>query len=256
MSFGVRARPEPLSLFGPYYQRESQLADETGLFEYRSATRYVAMRSRYDSPAMRWLLLNLDREIDGPAFRTLKHDRTTTVGITSRDGRALVVKRYNTKNPWHFLRRSVRRSRARNCFDFARRLLQLDVPVAPPVALVEARLGPLKGRSWLISEFVHGEVCLDFVTAHASQHQAAEIAARLERIFQALARARITHGDMKATNFILREKRIPVLLDLDGMRYHDSDASYQRGHERDVARFRKNWRERPDLAACFNRVQW
>ncbi len=253
---GIRRRPEPLSLFGPYYRREWQLADESGLLEYRSPTRRIVLRCRYDSPAMRWLLLNLDREIDDPAFRTLKHDRTTTVGITSRDGRGLVVKRYNTKNPWHFLRRSVRRSRARNCFDFARLLMEREVPVAPPVALVESRLGPLRGRSWLVSEFVHGEVCLEYVTGQATQQQAAEIAARLERIFQALARARITHGDMKATNFVLRERRMPVLLDLDGMRRHDSDASYQRWHQRDLARFRKNWQQRPDLAACFNRVQW
>lgn len=244
------------ALFGPYCRRDHVLADEAAVHRYIDARRLVAMRSRYDSPAMRSLLLDPDGEMTAPGFEVLKHDGTTTVGVTSRDGRRLVIKRYNTKNPWHFVRRAVRQSRARNCFDFARELIAADIATAPPVAYVESRAGPLKGRSWLLTEFVDGPACLEYVLGHASQREAAEIAARLERLFRQLADRRITHGDMKASNFVLREQRFPVLIDLDGMRRHTADAAYEAARQRDRERFMKNWRDRPELAACFARVSW
>ncbi len=250
------SRVGALALFGPYCRREWVLADDNALLEYSDAGRRVLMRARDDSPAMRELLLNIDREVESIGFTRVKHDGTTTVGYTSRDGRPLVIKRYNTKNPWHFVRRAVRRSRARNCFDFARELIANQVATAAPLACVEARLGPLKGRSWLVTEYVDGAVCLDYVLGSAGQRETAEIAARLERMFRKLAELRITHGDMKATNVILRENRYPVLIDLDGMRRHATPASYDAWHKRDRDRFMKNWRQRPDLAMCFSRVEW
>ena len=62
---------------------------------YSDARRYLVMRSRYDSPGMRELLLALDDVMAAPDFNVLKHDGTTTVGVTSRDGRRLVITRYN-----------------------------------------------------------------------------------------------------------------------------------------------------------------
>lgn len=250
------ARISAHALFGAYCRRESILADEDALLEYADPLRYASMRARHDSPAMRSLLIDIEREIANPGFTRVKHDRTTTVGYTSRDGRRLVIKRYNTKDPWHFVRRTVRRSRARNCFDFARELLDHGIPTAAPVACMEARLGPLKGRSWLITERVDGVQCLDYVLKEAGKREVAELAARFERLFRQLARLRITHGDMKATNFILREKRFPVLIDLDGMRRHTANASYDAARRRDRERFMKNWRDRPDLSMCFSRVEW
>ncbi len=244
------------ALFGPYCRREFVLADETAIYRHADARRLVCMRARYDSPALRELLLALDVEMAGPGFTRLKHDGTTTVGVTSRDGRRLVIKRYNTKNPWHFVRRAVRRSRAHNCFESARELVAADIATAQPVAYVESRAGPLKGRSWLVTEFVEGPLCLDYALNHASRREVAEIAARLERLFRKLAKRRITHGDMKASNIVLRERRFPVLIDLDGMRRHTSTATYDAAHQRDRARFMKNWRERPDLAMSFSRIDW
>jgi tRNA A-37 threonylcarbamoyl transferase component Bud32 len=150
----------------------------------------------------------------------------------------------------------VRRSRAHNCFEFARELMAEGIATAAPIAYVESRLGPMKGRSWLISEYVEGALCLNYVKDRASQQEVAEIAARLERLLQKLAKLKITHGDLKASNFILRENSFPVLIDLDGMRRHTSVTSYDAAHARDRERFMKNWRDRPELAMCFARVHW
>lgn len=245
-----------LNLFGPYARNERILVNEQGLLQHQEFRRLICFRSKYDSPGMRRLLLDVERVTQAQGFQRFKHDNTTTVGITSRDGRKLVIKRYNTKNQWHAFRRLLRRSRAQNCFEFALTLQQLGVATAPPVAFVEERFGPLKGRSWLITEFVEGPVCLDYIQESASSREAGEIAARLERVFQKLAKANITHGDMKATNYILRNRREPVLLDLDAMTRHQNPARYATAHARDRARFMKNWQAKPDIKACFSRVEW
>ena len=81
------------------------------------------------------------------------------------------------------MRRSFRRSRAQNCFEYALELLNIGVATTPPIAYIETRFGPLKGRSWYISEFVDGPVCLDYINHTATPRETAEIAARLERSF-------------------------------------------------------------------------
>src|SRR5690606_2693237 len=57
------SRVGALALFGPYCRREWVLADDNALLEYSDAGRHVLMRARDDSPAMRELLLNIDREV-------------------------------------------------------------------------------------------------------------------------------------------------------------------------------------------------
>lgn len=249
-------RPSAHALFGAYARREGVLADESAVLVHAGARRHACLRARYDSPAMRALLLDIDEEFRAPGFSRYKHDGTTTVGACSRDGRRLVLKRYNTKGAWHFTRRLLRRSRACNCFEFGNRLLAAGIDTAAPVAYVESRAGPLKGRSWLLTEYVDGVSCLDYVRNQADRREVAEIAARLERLFRQLAALKITHGDMKASNIVLRERRFPVLIDLDGMRAHADGAGYAAAHQRDRERFLKNWRDRPELMMSFSRVEW
>ena len=232
------------------------LRDDTRIFTFKSPRLRCDLVARYDSPAIRALLLNLDREISHGSFQVFKNDRTTTVGSTSRDGRKLLLKRYNTKNAWHAVRRTVRRSRAENCFLMARLLRELHVNTPAPIALVEHRLGPLKGRSWFISEFVEGPLCLDYVLHHASPSEARAIALRIQAMFRELSKQRITHGDMKATNIILRNNSAPWLIDLDAMRQHRHQRSFEVARARDKERFRKNWRGDPERLHWFNQLDW
>ena len=55
---------------------------------------------------------------------------------------------------------------------------------------------------------------------------------------------KISHGDMKATNFIFYEDKL-LVLDLDAMKRHSNTKSFQRAIQKDLDRFMKNWRESP-----------
>ena len=65
-----------------------------------------------------------------------------------------------------------------------------------------------------------------------------------------LSESRISHGDLKATNFVMSAEG-PVILDLDGMREHKNHDSFRRAFNRDVDRFMKNWQDHPELADRF-----
>ena len=60
------------------------------------------------------------------------------------------------------------------------------------------------------------------------------------RLFRILADYRISHGDMKATNFLVRNGTLHVL-DLDAMERSRTKAKFREKFGRDLTRFQKNW---------------
>ena len=232
------------------------LRDDGRILKFESQQLYCELNGRYDSPSLRELLANLDREISAGGFHLFKDDKTTTVGYSSRDGIKLLIKRYNTKNAWHAVRRVFLRSRAQNCFEMARLLRSIGVNTPAPIAYVEQRLGPLKGRSWFVSEFVEGPLCLDYIKQQACDRELNHIAGHFESLFRVLSQHRISHGDMKATNFVLRNNRYPWLIDLDAMRQHSDDKTFSLACSRDRARFMKNWHDDQNINAYFEKLSW
>ncbi len=170
----------------------------------------------------------------------LKRGRSATLAQVELDDRRLVIKRYNIKGAGHALSRAWRPSRAWHAWVAAHRLRFLGIPTPRPLALIERRLGPLRGRAWLISEYCEGPNLQDRLAAENDLPP--EIAEAVRRLFDQLAEARISHGDLKATNFLWRGNEL-VVLDLDAMRRHDSEAAWRRAWAKDRTRFLRNWPE-------------
>ena len=64
----------------------------------------------------------------------------------------------------------------------------------------------------------------------------------LDRLFAALLRERISHGDFKGHNLFWDERLACwSLIDLDAMQQHRSARSFARAYARDRARFLRNW---------------
>ncbi|MCC6657726.1 MAG: hypothetical protein IT512_06055 [Rhodocyclaceae bacterium] len=170
----------------------------------------------------------------------LKRGRSATLALIELEGRKLVIKRYNIKGAGHALSRAWRPSRAWHSWIEAHRLQFLGIGTPRPLALVERRLGPLRGRAWLVSEYCEGPNLQERLAAENGLPP--EIAAAVHRLFGQLAEARIGHGDLKATNFIWSGKDLCVL-DLDAMRPYDSEAAWRKAWRKDRARFLRNWPE-------------
>jgi hypothetical protein len=65
-----------------------------------------------------------------------------------------------------------------------------------------------------------------------------------------MRREKISHGDMKATNFVISHGQL-VVLDLDALRQHSDQSGFERAFRRDLRRFFQNWHELPEVDALF-----
>ena len=60
------------------------------------------------------------------------------------------------------------------------------------------------------------------------------------RLFDILWDSHVTHGDMKATNFIVTDKQLQVI-DLDAVQWHGTEKPFLKAFRRDLQRFMDNW---------------
>ena len=204
-------------------------------------------RTRYQSPTLRDFLEDPDQDLKKFGGSRIKGDETTTTTVDLVSDLVeecpIYIKRYNTKNAWHALRRTVRRSRAENCWMHAITLENLGIAVAPPVAFIQEYLGTgLKGRSWYLSKSVDGKNCLERLLTIDDETVQAQI---LEQIIDTLKKIwarHITHGDLKGDNILLPQDQA-VLLDLDAMKQHEDEEAARRHIDKDKERFLLNWEE-------------
>ena len=174
----------------------------------------------------------------------LKDGNSSTVALVEVDGQQVVVKRYNLKGVWHAFRRAMRKSRAWNCWLNAYRLEFLGIPALRPIAMIERRWGPLRMEAYFVTEYVPGPDIQAFLRDNDVNGEIEAIV----KILSELRLERISHGDLKATNFIVSSSG-PVIIDLDGMREHGSDVTFSRAFDQDIDRFLKNWTDAPDIHA-------
>jgi tRNA A-37 threonylcarbamoyl transferase component Bud32 len=136
----------------------------------------------------------------------------------------------------------------------AHRLGMYGILTARPVALLEERFGPLRGRAWYISEFVAGDTAASLCKQTAADRQGLVNAVQqITGLLAQLALSRLGHGDMKATNFILSQQGA-VVIDLDAMQKHAAPESFRRAQRRDLSRFMRNWDSCPEIKEMFSEM--
>jgi tRNA A-37 threonylcarbamoyl transferase component Bud32 len=183
----------------------------------------------------------------------LKRGRTATLALVELGGRKLVIKRYNIKSPGHALSRCWRPSRAWHSWVEGHRLSFLGIATPRPLAMIEQRLGPLRGRAWLIVEYCAGESLATHLAGFSDvEPPAAELQA-VRELFSKLADAHVSHGDLKATNLLWSDEGLN-LIDLDAMRQHVNATSYARAWRKDRARFLQNWPDDSALRCAMETV--
>lgn len=201
-------------------------------------TQLTVYHEQYDSSLLQSILTRPDAYLIDKRYKKLyKHDRTTTVVLVTDGNQRFVIKRYNTKNLWHIVRRSVRSTRAATCWRLAHRFMNIGINTPPPVAMIEKRFGPLRGRSYYIAEHVNGTPCIDYLGDDAD---ADHIIGDIKRIFSIMLAQRVSHGDMKAANLLVSDKQV-VLLDLDAATEHKTGTRAVRAYRRDRSRLLRNW---------------
>ena len=164
-----------------------------------------------------------------------------SVGKVEVAGRTLVVKRYNIKGFAHWLKRFWRSSRAWHSWREGNRLAFLGIATPQPLALLETRCCWLRGKAYLVTEYLPGPDIIERFAPYVERGDAPPVELQaLDGLFADLIRERISHGDLKGHNVFWDEGRW-ALIDLDSMCQHRSLSSFAPAYARDRARFMRNW---------------
>lgn len=212
----------------------------------------VCKRNSYHGK-MKRLLSDPDPIIS--SSKLLKDGRSSTVALTEVDGKLLVIKRYNIKNFMHALKRCPRNTRAWSSWRNAHSLERLAIPTPKPIAFLEKRWGPFRSTSYYISEYIDGTDLYNLITSGRSKKiNIKALSIRFGEILKSLFNACISHGDFKATNFIVAGEKL-YLIDIEGMCEHVFRWSLKRALKRDCRRFMKNWKDIPEVAKIFKKIE-
>ena len=202
-------------------------------------TKFVVYRRKIESPSLQAFIDDPDAVME--KGKSLKQGNSSTVALVEIDGNSYVVKRYNLKSPWHFLRRMWRPSRAWVSWRNAHTLKLLGIATPAPRLMMERRIGFLRGQAYFVSKFNNGEDVLSAVSEQSTNSKLWQrMLAQFEELFCIMREYGIVHGDTKASNFILGKTRLKVL-DLDAMQMGRSGRRFRRGFQKDLQRFADNW---------------
>lgn len=205
----------------------------------KSWARFAVVDRQAETAALQSLLERPDHYIE--AGELLKDGNSATVAKVQLDGMACVVKRYNIKGFGHWLSRFWRPSRAWLSWRNAQLLQFYQIDTPKPLALLEERCGPFRGRAYFISECLAEEDALAYARKMAAQPPAlAVLSNQFADLFKKMALLKLSHGDFKATNFLMHGGGLSVI-DLDSMRLHRSAQSLEKALAKDKRRFMKNW---------------
>ncbi|WP_434579560.1 phosphotransferase [Pseudomonas sp. Z5-35] len=172
---------------------------------------------------------------------------SASVGKVDVGGRSLLIKRYNIKNFAHWLKRFWRPSRAWHAWREAHRLTFLGIATPRPLALLEKRFLWLRCGAYLVTEHLSGPDIIKRLAPYVENGEIPETELlALDRLFADLIRERISHGDFKGHNLLWQDDRW-MLIDLDSMCQHRTQASFAPAYARDRARFMRNWPEESAL---------
>ncbi len=212
----------------------------------------LSMHNRaYAMPEFQAFLQQPEMAFLHPSAIYLKNGRSSTVIKVELDGRELVVKRYNLKNSWHFLRRCMRPTRAYCSWRLAQKLNLFGISTAKPVAFIEKRMLNLRGTSYYVTEYVQGQHAQDYFGSLSVSDLSPAMIERIVQLLKTLAKVAITHGDLKATNILINAEEKPVLIDLDGAVEHLSLSSLNAAWRKEIKRFLQNFQDQPVLLDRF-----
>ncbi|NKB34586.1 MAG: hypothetical protein GKR91_15950 [Pseudomonadales bacterium] len=172
----------------------------------------------------------------------LKAGNASTVASVALDNRRFVLKRYNLKSLWHSLKYLFKPSRAHRSWLNASLLEMLGVNSPHPYLIHEERaFWIFRRRAYFLSEDLDASNLLEqFDKAGASALPVEKLVIAFKQLFETMITYQISHGDMKASNFVYLRDRLYVL-DLDAMKRHKNRGTFNRAIKKDINRFMKNW---------------
>ena len=182
----------------------------------------------------------------------VKSGNTCTVQRVMRGERSYILKRYNQQPLIDRVRKLFTDSRALKSWSSAWVLEMAFIPTARALAVYEDTRQCLPGLRYLLMEQIDGQLLPEYIESCGTDASRIEtVADGFVQLWESLGRLRAAHGDLKATNLIVGTDGRLYLFDLDAFRFGLKSAAFERGRQKDLRRFMKNWSNRPELLSVF-----
>lgn len=185
-------------------------------------------------------------------LKLLKDGNTCTVSDFSQNGCDYVIKRYNRKSLIYRLLHMFMPARALISWSGGHSLRLFGVSTPKPIACLIFKSGFLASEAYLVMEKVCGRE-LDRVKKAVLLDANIDLPGKFAQAWLELDTIRATHGDMKASNFVLNNDNELVLIDLDSIRFHRFKRFHHKSKKKDLKRFLRNWEDDPDVQAAFEK---
>jgi RIO-like serine/threonine protein kinase len=119
------------------------------------------------------------------------------------------------------------------------------------MAFLENRWGPLRSKVYFINEYIEANTLSHLLRpGKVEEINLKDLVEQFVKMLQLFADASLSHGDFKATNFLVDQGQISIT-DLDAMREHRFRWLHCRAFRKDCKRFMKNWKGMPEIEKTF-----
>ena len=203
-----------------------------------NASRQWAFNSDFLSGEVESFILDIEKIV--AEGELLKEGKSATIVRAEVAGRQLVIKRYNLKSKWHFMRRCFRASRAAASWKNANLLKLLGISTANPIGFIENRIVGLRHTAYYICEYTPA---VELSSIYQQRVPTDSELKQFQHIFSCLRQAKVSHGDLKASNFLIGDSGKITLIDLDSMKQHRYEFAFEKAFYKDQVRFLANWRD-------------
>lgn len=176
----------------------------------------------------------------------LKNGNTASVALAKIDDLEVVVKRNNFNKNFKAFTRRLRKSRSAISWQNGFRLINYGFLTPTPIALIENKVGPLLKNAYIITEKKNGPDALEYFQNNIDE----TLADKVIEMFKGFEKCMITHGDCKATNFIISDGGV-YIIDLDAMCEHSNPGTFRKYFKKDLKRWMANWSNSPELTSLF-----
>jgi tRNA A-37 threonylcarbamoyl transferase component Bud32 len=168
----------------------------------------------------------------------LKNGNTCTV--FKKNG--MVIKRYNTKNFWHFVKKQFSKSRGLRSWQIANSLKLLHLPTPEPYFFLEKKFLFLKFNSFFVSEYISGQDIKLYESKITSHTRRKELITILTKVFKKFSYFKFIHGDLKASNIIMNHTKSEIFfIDFDKSFFCRYQSVYNHKILKQLNRFYENW---------------
>jgi len=208
------------------------------------------LERKFMSDTLVSFLTNIDGSLKEDK-QLLKDGNTCTVWRTKSADLDLVVKRYNVKNKWHRIKLQMKTSRAKINWVNSHLLLFFGISSLEPIAYIESNKASGGNVSYFIYKHLDGISSLDWFKSDVYLlHHKKNMADGIIQLLRQLKRLKIYHGDLKATNILIKNK--PIIIDLDSMKRFDNMKKFNKAWEGSIKRFMRNWEFSRVITLFFN----